>query len=66
MKTRPRTKFVHATGERRCPKCQGKLNNQVTRCKRCNAPQVKPKKRLKKKLTHRVKVAAKKARASRG
>jgi ribosomal protein L40E len=60
MKTRPRTKFVHATGERRCPKCQAKLNNQVTRCKRCNATQTKPKKRLKRKIKFRAKSVAKK------
>lgn len=60
MKTRPRTKFVHQTGERRCPKCHAKLNNQVTRCKRCKATQTKPKKRLKRKIKHRVKAAAKK------
>lgn len=60
MKTRPRTKFVLQTGERRCAKCHAKLNNQVTRCKKCHATAAKPKKRIKRKVKHRVKAAAKK------
>jgi len=60
MKTRPRSKFVHQTGERRCPKCHAKLNNQVTRCKKCHAKQVKPKKRVKRKIKFRAKSVAKK------
>ncbi|WP_254511796.1 hypothetical protein [Anatilimnocola floriformis] len=60
MITRPRTKFVLQTGERRCPKCQAKLNNQVTRCKRCHGTVAKPKKRVKRKIKFRAKNAAKK------
>ncbi|MEX2176013.1 MAG: hypothetical protein WD872_16745 [Pirellulaceae bacterium] len=44
MKTRPRTKFTNLTKSRRCPKCGGKLNNQVTRCKRCANAVSKPRK----------------------
>ena len=44
MKTRPRTKFTRKVNARRCPKCKAKLNNQVTRCRRCSAVQNRPKK----------------------
>jgi hypothetical protein len=37
MKSRPRTKLILARKNRRCGKCGAKLNNQVTRCKRCSA-----------------------------
>jgi hypothetical protein len=37
MKTRPRTKLIHKRKNRRCGKCGAKLNNQVTRCRRCSA-----------------------------
>lgn len=44
MKTRPRTKFTKLLRNRRCPKCGAKLNNQVTRCKRCSGKLSKPRK----------------------
>ena len=44
MRTRPRTSFVLKLKARRCPKCGAKLNNQVTRCKRCHESQSRPKK----------------------
>ena len=45
MQSRPRTKFVMTLKTRRCRKCGGKLNNQVTRCKRCHKVAAKPRKR---------------------
>ena len=39
MQSRPRTKFVLKLKARRCPKCGGKINSQVTRCKRCHEVQ---------------------------
>lgn len=44
MGIRPRTSFVLKLKARRCGKCGAKLNNQVTRCKRCHKSQGKPKK----------------------
>ena len=44
MGTRPRSKFVLALKSRRCSKCGTKLNNQLTRCKRCHATQGRVKK----------------------
>ncbi len=45
MKSRPATKFTLQLKNRRCGKCGAKLNNQVTRCKRCAAPAGKPRKK---------------------
>jgi len=36
VRTRPRTKLKLARKARVCPKCGAKLNNQLTRCKRCS------------------------------
>ena len=44
MRTRPRTQFVMKVKSRRCPKCGGKINSLVTRCKRCHEVQKRPKK----------------------
>jgi ribosomal protein L40E len=44
MRTRPHSKFVNQLHARRCGKCGSKLNNQVTRCRRCHAVAGKPKK----------------------
>jgi hypothetical protein len=44
MKSRPRTKFTMKLKNRRCAKCGAKLNNQVTRCRRCTAVAGKPRK----------------------
>jgi len=44
MKSRPRTSFVLKLKARRCPKCGAKVNNQVTRCKRCAGQLSKPRK----------------------
>lgn len=44
MGIRPRSEFMKALKLRRCSSCGGKLNNQVTRCKRCSTANAKPKK----------------------
>ncbi len=44
MRSRPRTAFVMKLKRRRCPKCGGKINNQQTRCRRCNQVQGRPQK----------------------
>jgi ribosomal protein L40E len=49
MKSRPSTTFTLALKDRRCPKCGAKLNNQVTRCKRCTKVLTRPKKKAKRK-----------------
>jgi hypothetical protein len=63
---RPRTKFVLQTGERRCPKCGCKINNQRVRCKKCAGLVPKPVKSRKKKTKSRVKTRLKQTAKARG